>query len=196
MPNWIRKSLVVFVSILTFGLITPSPSSFYNSGNGDEKKPADERQLPVSTELSLEPVAVLDEQSEREKVVGKLMEEAEVQSYTKFGSKIKPVIEDEFKLAILPNIEKAINDVTSSFPDEDLSQLTISEMPSPGTSERIFHILKDDQDVIRFHVRRDRPPQEGYWFNFHYHTFQDNFQNHYALGNIYWDKNMPPRWMS
>ncbi|MCE4047298.1 MULTISPECIES: YpjP family protein [Bacillaceae] len=196
MPNWIRKSLVVFVSILTFGLVTPSPSAFYNTSNGDEKKPADESKLPVSSEELTLDTGILDERSERDKVVGKLMEEAEVQSYTKFGSKIKPVIEDEFRIAILPNIEKAINNVTSSFPDEDLSQLTVTEMPSPGTSERIFHIVKENQDVIRFHVRRDRPPQDGYWFNFHYHTFQDNFQNHYALGNIYWDKNTPPKWMS
>lgn len=133
------------------------PFRFYNTSNGDEKKPADESKLPVSSEELTLDTGILDERSERDKVVGKLMEEAEVQSYTKFGSKIKPVIEDEFRIAILPNIEKAINNVTSSFPDEDLSQLTVTEMPSPGTSERIFHIVKENQDVIRFHVRRDRP---------------------------------------
>ena len=125
-----------------------------------------------------------------------MMKEAEEQSYLKFGPKIKPVIEDEFRLVVLPNMEKAINEVTSIFPEEELSYLTVTEIPSSGTSERIFHITREYEDIIRFHVRRDRPPQEGYYFNFHYHTYHDQFQTHYTLGEIYWNKNTPPKWMS
>jgi len=196
MPNWIRKSLVVFVSILTFGLVSPSPSSLYNNNN--DKKPSDESKTPFALEereLDIESTAV-EAQNEREKFLSQIMQEAESQSYIKFGSKIKPVIEDEFRAAILPNMEQAIADVTSIFPEEDLSQLTVTEFPSAGAAERIFHIQKNDEDIIRFHVRRDRPPQEGYWFNFHYHTYHDQFQAHYYLGEIYWDKNTPPKWMS
>ena len=197
MPNWIRKSLVVFVSILTFGLVSPSPSTFLNN-NDNDKKPSDERKIALpSTDVTID-TSVNDTEilSERERFISKMMQEAEEQSYLKFGSKIKPVIEDEFRITILPKIEKAIEEVTSIFPEEDLSYLTITEQPSAGTSERIFHVMKEDQDVIRFHVRRDRPPQEGYYFNFHYHSYQDQFQSHYVLGDIYWDKNTPPKWMS
>ncbi|WP_445506013.1 YpjP family protein [Niallia sp. 03190] len=195
MPNWIRKSLVVFVSILTFGLVSPTPSSIYNANNND-KKPTDEREAPVSTEdLNVQNVDV-DRISERDRFLLKMMQEAETQSYTKFGSKIKPAIEDEFRVAILPNMEKAIKEVTSIYPEEDLSALAVTEFPSAGNSEKIFHIRKEGEDIIRFHVRRDRPPQEGYWFNFHYHTYHDDFHSHYYLGEIYWDKNTPPKWMS
>lgn len=197
MPNWIRKSLVVFVSILTFGLVSPSPSSLYNNNNND-KKPSDESKTPFTLEereLKLENTAV-EVQNERDKVLSQIMQEAEAQSYMKFGRKIKPVIEDEFRTAILPNMEKAIAEVMSIFPEEDLSQLTVTEFPSAGVAERIFHIRKNEEDIIRFHVRRDRPPQEGYWFNFHYHTYHDQFHGHYYLGEIYWDKNTPPKWMS
>ncbi|WP_445492992.1 YpjP family protein [Niallia sp. 03133] len=194
MPNWIRKSLVVFVSILTFGLVSPSPSSIYQNNN--DKKPADEREIPVVSEDSEIQSSIVDRQNERDKFLSKMMQEAETQSYKKFGNKIKPVIEDEFRTAILPNMEKAIKEVTSIFPEEDLSQLTVTELPSPGNGEKIFHIRNTDKDVIRFHVRRDRPPQEGYWFNFHYHTYHDEFTAHHYLGEIYWDKNTPPKWMS
>ncbi|MED4798110.1 YpjP family protein, partial [Priestia megaterium] len=51
-------------------------------------------------------------------------------------------------------------------------------------------------DLIRFHVRRENPPKDGYWFNFHYHAAADNFQKHYDLGKIYWNRNMPPKWFS
>lgn len=196
MPNWIRKSLVVFVSILTFGLVSPSPSSLYNNNNND-KKPSDESKTPFLEERKLELESIEDEAlNEREKVLSQIMQEAEMQSYMKFGRKIKPVIEEEFRVAILPNMEKAIAEVTSIFPEEDLSQLTVTEFPSAGVAERIFHLQKNNEDIIRFHVRRDRPPQEGYWFNFHYHTYHDQFHGHYYLGEIYWDKNTPPKWMS
>ena len=69
-----------------------------------------------------------------------MVKKAEEQSFVKFGTKIKPVIEDEFKEVILPNIEKVIAEVAAQYPEEDLSQLIISEMPSGGTSEKIFHI--------------------------------------------------------
>ncbi|MFT8321035.1 MAG: YpjP family protein [Bacillus sp. (in: firmicutes)] len=195
MPNWIRKSLVVFVSILTFGLVSPTPSSLYNNNN-NEKKPADESEVPFASDDLEIHTASVDQETDRDKFLSKMMQEAETQSYQKFGSKIKPVIEDEFRLVILPNMEKAIDEVTSIFPEEDLSLLTVTEFPSEGMAEKIFHIKNKDKDIIRFHVRRDRPPQKGYWFNFHYHTYHDQFSAHYALGDIYWDKNTPPKWMS
>ena len=97
---------------------------------------------------------------------------------------------------ILPKIEVALEEMASQFPDEQLQSLTISEKPSGGRSEKIFHIYDTEsgKDIIRFHVRQDHIPLEGYWFNFHYHTYHDSFSAHYELGSIYWDTNTPPKW--
>ncbi|MDN3016792.1 YpjP family protein [Paenibacillus sp. BSR1-1] len=197
MKKWLRKSLFVTVSILTFGLVTPT--QLMNSVNGNSLSERDVFESPSGTNSFSQTTAYLEESEfDRDKFMQNLLKQAELQSYQKFGSKIKPVIEDEFREIILPNIEIALNQTADQFPEEDLKNLAITEHPGTGHSEKIFNIKNaiDGKDILRFHVRRDNPPQAGYWFNFHYHTHHDEFQNHYELGSIYWDKNTPPKWMS
>lgn len=197
MKKWARKSLVVLVSILTFGLVTPSQFTSYVNA----EKPGDwDAVESAHSESNLVTTSVYKEESEfdREQFINELLDKAEEQSFQKFGPKIKPVIEQEFRDVILPNIEKAVSETAMQFPEEDLRNLTITEQPGGGLSEKIFNI-KDSatgKDILRFHVRRDNPPQEGYWFNFHYHTYHDQFQSHHELGSIYWAKNTPPKWLS
>jgi hypothetical protein len=193
MPAWLRKSLVVMISIVTFGMVSPAQV------NGFLTTTTERSEKSTSTETSY--VGALnvpaDEEAERDMFIQRAMKEAEMQSFQKFGTKIGPVIEDEFRQTILPNIEKAIEIVAFQFPGEELTSLRITEMPGGGESEKIFHIIGDNgRDIIRFHVRRDQPPKDGFWFNFHYHTYHDNFQSHYELGRIFWAKNTPPRWKS
>ncbi|MEH7885806.1 YpjP family protein [Bacillus sp. JJ1609] len=193
MPAWLRKSLVVLISIFTFGMVSPAQA------NGFLTTTTDRAEKSASAETSyygtLE--SPLDEEAERDKFIGRAMKEAEMQSFQKFGNKIGPVIEDEFRQTILPKIEKAIEMVAVQYPGEKLNSLRITEMPGGGESEKIFHIIGDNgKDIIRFHVRRDQPPKEGFWFNFHYHTYHDSFQTHYELGTIFWAKNTPPKWKS
>ena len=195
MPKWLRKSLLVLVTVVTFGMVTPQALLAENPNDDKQSK----RNIYESNpQIQEETIFDAEEISERDQFIKQMAKEAEVQSFVKFGSKIKPVIEDEFKEIILPNIETVIAEITAQYPEEDLSQLVVSEVPSGGTSERIFHILnkKTNSDVIRFHVRRDHPPKEAFAFNFHYHTDHDQFQTHHDLGIIYWDKNTPPKWMS
>lgn len=201
MPKWFRQTLVVLVSILTFGMVSPSQVFPYDdvskdlpSNNDSYESKMVQEEISSQTENSSETAAL----SERDQFVDNMIKEAENQSYMKFGQKIKPVIADEFRSVVLPNIELALTSIAMQFPEEDLRNLSITEMPSGGTSEKIFHIvnMKNNQDIIRFHVRRDHPPQEGYWFNFHYHTYHDQYQTHHELGSIYWDTNHPPKWMS
>ncbi|MEW9049920.1 MAG: YpjP family protein [Neobacillus sp.] len=197
MNKWLRKSFVVMVSLLTFGIVTPS--QFINEVNAEK---ANDRETFESASVRgsfeghkhLFSNPVFDES----KFVEDLVRQAEYQSYQKFGTRIKPVIENEFRTIIMPNIELALEETASQYPNEDLLNLIITESPSGGLSEKIFHIKNKvtDQDVVRFHVRRDNPPQAGYWFNFHYHTYHDNFQKHHDLGTIFWAKNTPPKWMS
>ncbi len=194
MNKWIRKTLVVTVSILTFGLVTPAQLTHYvNAGKADNE--AVETSLPsASIEQPPLPVPLARE----ENVVADFKKQAEMLSYQKFGTKIKPVIESEFREVILPNINKVLEDIAAQLPQEELQNLAISEQPGKGRSEKIFHVTnrETNKDILRFHVRRDQPPQAGYWFNFHYHTVQDDFQSHHELGAIYWAKNTPPKWMS
>jgi hypothetical protein len=197
MNKWLRKSFVVMVSLLTFGIVTPS--QFINEVNAEK---ANDRETFESASVrgsfeghkDLFSNPVFDES----KFVEDLVRQAEYQSYQKFGTRIKPVIENEFRTIIMPNIELALEETASQYPNEDLLNLIITESPGGGLSEKIFHIKNKvtDQDVVRFHVRRDNPPQAGYWFNFHYHTYHDNFQKHHDLGTIFWAKNTPPKWMS
>ncbi|EWG09672.1 YpjP family protein [Cytobacillus firmus] len=195
MPNWLRKSFVVLVTILTFGLVTPSQAFLYENTNQlKASRASDIENSEKGAELAEEDKSNFD----KENFIRQMLVEAETQSYEKFGAKIGPVIEDEFNEVILPKIEKAIQEVAVQFPEESLAQLKVTETPGGGLSEKIFHITNSmtDEDVIRFHVRRDHPPQQGYWFNFHYHTYHDHFQAHHELGSIYWNKNTPPKWMS
>jgi len=195
MPKWLRKSLVVMVTVLTFGLITPS--QLYEHVDKPPKGNAVQSKSQASQEAETQ-IEYADGSSTEEDVIGNLMKDVERHSYTKFGERIRPVIEDEFKEIILPNIEKAIERVAFQHQGDSLKNLVISEIPTGGDSEKIFHIANKemDQEIIRFHVRKDHPPQAGYWFNFHYHTYMDEFEEHHDLGSIYWDKNTPPKWMS
>ncbi|MBY0122694.1 YpjP family protein [Bacillus sp. S/N-304-OC-R1] len=197
MPKWLRKSFVVMVTILTFGMVTPSQAFLYDHSNAEKTPKNDalaEDKNGINRSLIPENIGYIS----REGIIKQMLSEAEAQSYTKFGSRIKPVIENEFSEVIFPNIEKAIQKVANQYPDEELAFLSVSENPGKGHSEKIFNIRneKTNEDIIRFHVRRDQPPQQGYWFNFHYHTHHDQFQAHHNLGSIYWDKNTPPKWMS
>ncbi|MFS0863280.1 YpjP family protein [Fredinandcohnia sp. 179-A 10B2 NHS] len=197
MNKWLRKALVVSFTILTFGLVAPPPALTMEQANSDESSKLN----PINNQSADESLFTYEESSygyDSRKFIDYALNQAELKSFEKFGSKIGPVIEDEFRKDILPGIESAIASVAEQYPTEELNRLEISEQPSGGNGEKIFHIFDTatGSDIIRFHVRKDHPPQEGYWFNFHYHTYHDGFQAHHTLGEIYWDKNTPPKWMS
>ncbi len=195
MNNWLRKAFVVMISILTFGLVTPTQFT----PNVNAENPIENDVFQTADFTSLDHQASFREESRFDKgtFLEDLVKQAEIQSYQKFGTKIKPVIEGEFREIILPNIEKALEEMAHQFPDEDLQNVSVTEQPGKGYSEKIFHVKNSitGMDILRFHVRRDHPPQAGYWFNFHYHTYHDQFQSHHELGTIYWAKDTPPKWM-
>lgn len=192
MPQWLRKSLVVLISVFTFGMVTPAQASELLSI--DQQRNGDETDLIEVSSPESENI-IIDEIPFHRNFIDQIKQEAVEKSFEKFGNRIGPVIQDEFLEMILPNIEAVIDTLASDLPEGDLEYLTITEVPPSGQSEKIFHIVgKENRELIQFHVRRDKPPHEGYWFNFHYHTFHDQFETHYELGAIYWDKNTPPHW--
>ncbi len=201
LPKWMKKSLVVLLSIMTLGLVSPDDFHWQDEAAADSKstkKSSLEEPKAVATDYVIATSLITEEEmSDREKMVNHFIAKAEENSYLKFGDRIKPRIEDEFKEAILPKMEEAISDYLQKYPEDDLSYLVISAKPSTtGKGEKIFNIYNKatGEDVIRFHVRRENPPQQGYWFNFHYHTKDDGFASHHDLGAIYWDTNTPPAW--
>jgi hypothetical protein len=200
MPKWLRKTLITLITVCTFGLVTPPDYLYIDEVKADKSTKegyirAHDPQPVVAQTFEFEPEAPF---YDADAFIHFAIEEAERQSMEKFGAKIAPVIEDEFKDIILPEIEKVLSGFAGEWPEEQFQDLQISEKPAGGYGEKIFHIYnrKTGQDIIRFHVRRDHPPQAGYWFNFHYHTWEDQFQKHYPLGNIYWDVNTPPKWLN
>ena len=195
--NWWQKSLIVAVAVLTFGAISPDHSIWESllDEKSQAKSHETQRQDKQYTYDWIDPSEYYET---GQTVLASVRESAEQQAYVKFGSRIGPVIHDEFQTAILPNIQQAIDLNLSGLSTGQLNRLAISEKPSGDHSEKIFHIYDAEtkKDAIRFHVRTEKKPQEGYFFNFHYHLAEDNFQKHIDLGEIYWSKNTPPKWLS
>ncbi len=200
MNKWMKKSLVILFSIATFGLVTPPASlAVEDKPSEDNLSKATFSNGEIDNALSAELQKLDDDQFSltKEQFLTNFISEAEQKSFLKFGDKISVVIEDEFKQVIFPKMEEVITYYLNVEADEQFEQLAISK-PSAGKGEKIFHIynVETGQDVLRFHVRRENKPLEGYWFNFHYHTYHDSFQSHKDLGSIYWNKNTPPNWQS
>ncbi|MFC7394428.1 YpjP family protein [Scopulibacillus cellulosilyticus] len=217
MPLWFRKTLVVLVAILTLGTVVPT--SYLHTENkptgekiheesneasvpelsskeiNDIEKPAEEK----SEALSWQDI-VMDCQTKEE--ITKALEsfateEAVNKGMKKFGPVIGKQIGDTYQNDIAPKFGHAVASMVEKNKNENLLRhLEVSNDPAGGTGERILHFYdsRNGKEWIKFHVRRDHPPKEGYWFNFHYHTNEDNFQVHHELGKIYWDKNTPPHW--
>jgi hypothetical protein len=184
---WLRKIAVALIAILTFGLYTPTYLIADEENN--------EVVSPDELDHSEIDVQVASDEKEDIDILSTFTEKAKEQSLAKFGPKISEKVEVEFSQIILPKIELALETILEN---EDTSYVSITEQPSNGYGERIFNIYNEltNEDIAKFHVRRDNRPLEGYWFNFHYHVKDDKFETHHTLGEIYWDKNTPPKWMS
>ncbi|MCM3008105.1 YpjP family protein [Bacillus subtilis] len=202
MKLWMRKTLVVLFTIVTFGLVSPPAALMADKPSGQPSSLEQNDYTAFYDEHDLYD----DESDDRrdpellfQSYKEQLLDSAEDQSFLKFGSRIAPVIEDDYRKEILPKIENVISDYLATLQDDEAYQdVVISSMPSAGKTEKIFNVYNrtTGEDFLRFHVRRDHPPHDGYWFNFHYHTAEDGFQSHHELGSIYWDRNTPPNWMS
>lgn len=199
LKKWYKKFLVFAVALLTLGFITPDHSIWDALENGQ-----DSNRTPSSNYKKLDIVQEeIDDSLPEESIdsvdpVEILVQAAKEQSYIKFGSKIAPVISDEFETRIFPTMEQVMMTTLANVDDESKQYLTITEKPGGNYSEKIFHIAdgKNGKDLIRFHVRTEKRPLEGYYYNFHYHTHEDDFVSHHTIGDIYWAKDTPPKWLS
>ena len=196
MKKWVYKTLAITVAFLTFGIITPNHEIWTSLEQLDNQKKA------VIYEPSTNDVAdsyQLDELIEQpESPIASILTNAKEQSYIKFGTKISPVIGEDFDVIIYPKMAEAIEMTLAQLDDVTIKQIAITENPSGDYSEKIFNIynVENRKDLMRFHVRTENRPFEGHYYNFHYHLEQDKFATHYNLGEIYWSKNTPPKWLS
>ncbi|MFJ7972513.1 YpjP family protein [Psychrobacillus sp. NPDC096389] len=196
MKKWLQKTIIITVAFLTFGLI--SPNHLIWEQLLDNKNPTKSIASDANTsEFEFDQVSIIDS-LDSPNLSETISRAAREQAYIKFGNRIGPVIQNEFDDVIFPRIQEVIDTTIAKVESEKAANLSITEHPSGEYHEKIFHIYNEHtrKDFIRFHVRTDKKPQDGYYFNFHYHLAEDNYSKHYALGEIFWSKNTPPKWLS
>jgi YpjP-like protein len=199
MKKWLQRTLIVAVALLTFGAISPNHEIWTNLQDKNVSKHAVGPSQDNDYSIGLEDSFVDDSLEDNSDSIEELfITSAKKQSYMKFGTKVGPVIADEFDNIIFPKIEEAIQVTLASSGDVHKRQLAISEKPAGDYSEKIFNVydLVDRKDLIRFHVRTEKRPKDGYYYNFHYHIAADEFTAHHSIGDIYWAKDTPPKWLS
>ena len=197
MKKGLQKLLVSAVAVLTLGFITPSHTIWENLLEHNNNHKTQLSKQSTSTQNYIDTV-YQDRELDVESFSENVLFQAKEQAYIKFGSKIGPKIGDEFNNIIFPKIEEAIHMTIDNVEQQDIKNLAITENPCGDYSEKIFHIYNTTtrKDVIRFHVRTENRPFDGYYYNFHYHTYTDKFASHYNLGEIYLSKDTPPKWLS
>ncbi len=199
MKKWLQKTLIVAVALLTFGAISPNHEIWTNLQDKDVSKHAVGSSRSDGYPIELADALVDDSlEDSTDSIEESFITSAKKLSYMKFGTKVGPVIADEFDSVIFPKIEEAIQMTLASSGDLHKRRLAISEKPAGDYSEKIFNVydIEDRKDLIRFHVRTEKRPQDGYFYNFHYHISDDEFIAHHSIGDIYWSKDTPPKWLS
>jgi hypothetical protein len=210
MKLWFKKISAVLITLMTLGMYIPPTYLDANAeGEKDDSFPADEElHGPNSAFSEIEEIeSDLDgiehdddgaDSDVSDYYIQMFTEQAREQTFNKLGPRIANKVEDDFMVDVFPSMEEVISTLLDELDEEEFTYLEIEEQKTSVKGEKIFNIYNHQakEDVARFHVRRELKPKDGYWFNFHYHLRDDNFEEHHELGNIYWDKNTPPKWMS
>lgn len=198
MKKWLQQLMIISVAFVTLGVISPSHEIWSTFHENEDVKESGHPQHSSKYAVHFDdPYFSKPDVSESSLTEDDLVLGAHTLAFTKFGSKIGPVIENEFDDVIFPQIEQVIREKIGEHVQMN-RKLAISEHPSGGTAEKIFNIkdVEADKNLLLFHVRTEKRPQDGYFFNFHYHLPEDDYQTHHTLGDVYWSKNTPPKWLS
>ena len=201
MKKHLQNFMIALVAVLTLGVISPNHEIWTSLQPKDDTREAERTDSSKhDLRLGLED-SIFERNSAFEQnpsIEDALLQPAKDLAYIKFGSRIGPVIQNEFEDVIFPKMEEVIQRTVDTTGGLENRMLSITEYPSGNYSEKMFHVsdLADERDLIRFHVRTEKRPLDGYFYNFHYHTVEDGFAVHHSLGDIYWSKNTPPKWLS
>ncbi|MGJ9382230.1 YpjP family protein [Salipaludibacillus sp. CF4.18] len=207
MKLWLKKLSVVLITFMTVGMYIPptyldaeAESANKEVVSSNDRLPETDTPLPDIGEIEETQLDSLDDEDDdvSDHYIHMVTNQAKEQTVTKLGPKIVNKVENDVMTTILPHIEEVIVGLFEEAGQEKFQFYEITEDLTPGYGEKIFNVYDHQakQDVAMFHVRREIRPKEGYWFNFHYHLSNDDFEEHYNIGDIYWDKNTPPKWMS
>ena len=205
-----KRGLVISSALLTFGLFVPT-TDFVREVHAEtpEKTAGAHNDKPLIYQVNKHSYELFDEvlPAKTEQYIHRNFQSADLinnfiikrgveQSILKFGSAITEKISAPFEEEIVPQLDSVLRETTKTLANEDWEKIRMSDTPSAGLGEKIFHLYNEEtgEDIFRFHVRRDQPPKQGYTFNFHYHTYLDHHEKHHNLGTIVWGKDMPPRW--
>ncbi|WP_112182788.1 MULTISPECIES: YpjP family protein [Paraliobacillus] len=197
---WLKKIFVVLVSIMTLGMYVPPVQLHTNTeaSNKEIESSKDDSLVDNGSVFIDETTEIVDAFIPDTDPISSLTEQAKAQAFLKLGPKISNRIEANFTSEILPGIEEVVATILQDVGSDEVPYIKVSEAQYAGYGEKIFDLYDErtKQDIARFHVRRDNRPQEGYWFNFHYHTEQDGYETHHTIGEVYWSKDTPPKWMA
>ncbi len=207
MKIWIRKVFVVLVAIMTLGIYIPTSYIDTETAKNSEVSPKENLEKEIFSFSESQDSNNSDDSNSKnsldssltnEEYIHIITAEAREQTVSKLGPKIMNQVEDEMLTTVLPGMESVIAELFHQQEDETVPYYEIAEQPSAGYGEKIFNLYDHNKkiEVARFHVRRDKRPGEGYWFNFHYHLNEDGFEAHHTIGDVYWSKNTPPKWMA
>ncbi|PYZ92197.1 hypothetical protein CR194_15255 [Salipaludibacillus keqinensis] len=205
MKLWFKKISVALITLMTLGMYIPPTylDADAKEGNKDifsSNEDVQDKDFVFSDigEDNLSDDEDFSSLDSSEDYIQLFTDQAREQTFTKLGPRIADKVEDDFMMEVFPGMEEVISSILEDIDEEEFPFIEINEQKSSVNGEKIFNIYdkQSKEDVARFHVRRDLRPKEGYWFNFHYHLRDDNYEEHHDLGEIYWDKNTPPKWMS
>jgi hypothetical protein len=203
MMLWMKRISVFLITLATLGMYTPPINLNPNTDDGEfiseKSSEREEATVPIlDVAEDIDDITAIDERDLRTYIIDAITNEAKAHTIAKMGPKITKQVDTDLTTNIFPNIEAVLHAILTDVGDEAVNYYGISELPSKGYGERIFNIHDYDnhKDIARFDVRRENRPGEGYWFNFHFHLSKDGFEEHHPIGEIYWDKNMPPKWMA
>ncbi|WP_042221138.1 YpjP family protein [Oceanobacillus manasiensis] len=198
MKLWLRKAAVVLITIMTLGIYVPP--AFLNA---DESKDDFTAKTNIKEDVSHSlaeavPSEETSQESDDSNLVQSMANEAQAQTLDKLGPKISSQIDPAFLNAILFGVEEAVTTTVATIDESEYPYIGITDSPTDGWGEKIFDLydVRTNKAIAKFHVRRDNRPLEGHWFNFHYHVKHDQFESHREIGEIYWGKNDPPKWMT
>ncbi|ADU31118.1 YpjP family protein [Evansella cellulosilytica] len=199
---WMKKISVIAITFMTLGVFIP-PNYLDAYADNNELSLPDSESDQITDFSHVDQVDEIDlfeesDEFDTDDLIHLITEQAIEQTVNKLGPRIVNKVESDLMSTVMPNMEEVIKDLLIEAEEEDLRHYEVSENPANGYGEKIFNIydVRTNTEVARFDVRRDIRPKQGYWFNFHYHLSEDDFEEHHHLGDIYWDKNTPPKWMS
>ncbi|MDX8046399.1 YpjP family protein [Gracilibacillus sp. S3-1-1] len=200
MMKWMKKLTVLLITILTLGLYVPPIYIDADADVGKDIGSSTDRAKPVEKDPiigSLTEENVVLENS-NQLYLRELNNLAKNQLQAKLGTKISAKIDTEVTHMVVPNLETVLEELYEEFGEAESQYLMIADEPSDGYGERIFNLYhsKEKENVAKFHVNRLKKPQDGYYFQFHYHLQDDQFEAHLPIAEVYWGKNTPPKWMA